>query len=146
MKQSNEVQEMNHYRKTCAFWSTIDTSRSKTRRIQFIIFTASLKGQSHNFKHLHPTTTYFNSYNSLSFKTNDDAKFKFDLKVVSATFLLVSFFKSKQEHLPNQEKRFSFHLKSSFHSQENQILEFQIFKFHDVIKCLSIKQEVHFTE
>ena len=29
---------------------------------------------------------------------------------------------------------------------ENQILEFYIFKFHGVIKCLSIKQEIHFTE
>ena len=36
--------------------------------------------------------------------------------------------------------------KSSFRSRENQILEFYIFKFHDVIKCLNIKQEIHFTE
>ena len=28
----------------------------------------------------------------------------------------------------------------------DQILEFYIFKFLDVIKCLSIKQEIHFTE
>ena len=26
------------------------------------------------------------------------------------------------------------------------MLEFQIFKFHDVIKCLSIKEKIHFTE
>ena len=44
------------------------------------------------------------------------------------------------------EKCFLFHFKSSFHSRENQILEFQILKFHDVIKFLSIKQEIHFTE
>ena len=43
------------------------------------------------------------------------------------------FFKSKLEHLSN-------------FSQENQILQFHILKFHDVIKCLSIKQEIHFTE
>ena len=30
---------------------------------------------------------------------------------------------------------------NSFRSQENQNLEFQIFKFHDVIKCLSIKKK-----
>ena len=41
---------------------------------------------------------------------------------------------------------FLFHLKSSFRSRENQILEFNIFKLHDIIKCLSIKQEIDFTE
>ena len=56
------------------------------------------------------------------------------------------FFKSKLEHLPNWERCFLFHFKSSFHSQENQILEFYILKFHDAMKCLSIKQEIHFTE
>ena len=29
---------------------------------------------------------------------------------------------------------------------EDQILEFYIFIFFGVIKCLSIKQEIHFTE
>ena len=36
--------------------------------------------------------------------------------------------------------------KSSFRSQENQILESYILKFHNVIKCLSIKQEIQITE
>ena len=65
-----------------------------------------------------------------------------NLNVVSATFLLV-FFKSKLEHW---ERCFLFHFKSSFRSQENQILEFYILKIHGVIKCLSIKEEIHFTE
>ena len=56
------------------------------------------------------------------------------------------FFRSKRKHLSNQEKWFLFHFKSSFTSGEKQILEFYLFKFHDVIKCLSIKQEIHFTE
>ena len=43
-------------------------------------------------------------------------------------------------------KMFLFHFKNSFRSGENQILEFQIFEFHDVIKCLSMKSETHFTE
>ena len=43
-------------------------------------------------------------------------------------------------------KCFLFHFKSSFRSRENQILVFWIFIFHDVIKCLTIKQEIHFTE
>ena len=41
---------------------------------------------------------------------------------------------------------FLFHFKGFSRSGENEILEFQIFKFHDVIKCLSIKQEIQFTE
>ena len=56
------------------------------------------------------------------------------------------FFKSKREHLSNEEKCFLFHFKSSFRSQENQILEFYILQFDDVTKCLSIKEEMHFTE
>ena len=46
----------------------------------------------------------------------------------------------------NMEKCFLFHFKSSFHSRENEILEFQIFNFHDVIKCPNIKQETYFAE
>ena len=38
-----------------------------------------------------------------------------------------------------------FHFKSSVGLRENQILEFYIFKCYDVIKRLSIKQEIHFT-
>ena len=56
------------------------------------------------------------------------------------------FFKSKREHLWNLEKCFLFHFKSSFRYRENQILVFWIFKFRNVIKCLSIKQEIQFTE
>ena len=67
---------------------------------------------------------------------------KIYLKFVSATFLLFCFLIV----LRNQEKCFLFHFKSSFPPQENQSLEFQMFKFHDVIKCQSIKKEIHFTE
>ena len=55
------------------------------------------------------------------------------------------FFKSKKEHLRNKEKCFLFHFKSSFRSRENQISEFLVFKFHEVIKCQSTEQEILFT-
>ena len=71
---------------------------------------------------------------------------KESFKGFASYIFTTSFFKSKREHLSNKEKCFLFHFKSSFRSRENQILEFTIFKFHDVIKCLSIKQEIHFTE
>ena len=70
-----------------------------------------------------------------------------NLKVVSATFLVVclkkSAFlkKSKKECLWNQEKCFLVHIKSSFRSQGNRCLELQIFKFHDVIKCLNVNKK-----
>ena len=67
------------------------------------------------------------------------------LKVVSATFLLVCFLSLNENTCQTRKKNFLFHLKSLFRSQENQILEFYVLKFHDVIKCLSIKQEIHFT-
>ena len=56
------------------------------------------------------------------------------------------FCKSKGEHLWNKEKCFLFHFRSSFRSWDNQILTFEIFKYHDVIKFPSIKHETHFTE
>ena len=37
--------------------------------------------KSHIFKHLHSTTTWFDSYNSLFFKITDKANTKFDLKI-----------------------------------------------------------------
>ena len=39
---------------------------------------------SHIFKHLHSTATYFDSYNSLCFKIIDKANSKFDLKIKKA--------------------------------------------------------------
>ena len=53
---------------------------------------------------------------------------------------------SKGEHLWNKEKCFLFHFESSFRSWDNQILNFQIFKYHDVIKYLSMKHEIHFVQ
>ena len=40
--------------------------------------------KSHIFKHLHSTTTCFDSYNSLCFKIIDKANSKFDLKIKEA--------------------------------------------------------------
>ena len=67
------------------------------------------------------------------------------LEFVSATFLLVCFLSLKESTWEKRKKKL-FHFKSSFRSRENQILGFKVFKFHDVIKCLSIKQGIHFTE
>ena len=43
-------------------------------------------------------------------------------------------FKSKGEHLWNKGKCFRFHSDNSFCSGDNQIVNFQLFKCHDVIK------------
>ena len=67
----------------------------------------------------------------------------FTLKFVSAKFLLACFLNLKESTC---ETRFLFHFKSCFRSQENEISEIYKFKFHDVIKCLSTNQEIHFTE
>ena len=71
--------------------------------------------------------------------------FKPFLKVVSATFLLACFVCLKED-LSNKEKCFLFDLQSSFRSRDNHTLNFQIFKCHDFIKCLSMKHETHFSE
>ena len=48
---------------------------------------------------------------------------------------------SKREHFWNREKWFSFHFKSCFCSGDNQILTSEVFKYHDIIKCLSMKHK-----
>ena len=68
------------------------------------------------------------------------------LKVVSATCLVVCFLSLKESTCETWKNVFYFTPLSFFRSRENQILEFYIFKFHDVIKCLSVKQEIHFTK
>ena len=45
----------------------------------------------------------------------------------------------KRGHFTNKEKCVLFHFESYFRSWDNQILTFQIFKCHDVIKCISMK-------
>ena len=47
-------------------------------------------------------------------------------------------------YLWNKEKCFLLHFQSSLHSWNNQILTFHVFKWHDVIKCLSMKHKIHF--
>ena len=65
------------------------------------------------------------------------------LKKISANILKVV---SAKEDLWNKEKCFLFHFESSFLSWDNQILNFQIFKCHDVIKCLNMKHDTYFIE
>ena len=54
------------------------------------------------------------------------------------------FFKSKRDTCQTRKNVFYFTSKPLFVLKK--ILEFYVLKFHDVIKCLSIKQEIHFTE
>ena len=63
-----------------------------------------------------------------------------------AVCLLVCFVCPKERNCETRKKCFLFHFESSFRSWNNQILNFQIFKCDDVIKCLSIKHKTHFTE
>ena len=44
--------------------------------------------KSHIFKHLHSTTTCFDSYNSLCFKIIDKANSKLDLKIKEALHII----------------------------------------------------------
>ena len=66
------------------------------------------------------------------------------LKVVSAIFLLVCYLSLNDSTCQTRKNVFYFTSKALF-VLEN-ILEFYVFKFHDVTECLSIKEEVYFTE
>ena len=63
------------------------------------------------------------------------------LKAVSTTFLLVCFVCLKERTCETKKNVFYFTLKSLY-----VLLNFQIFKCHGVIKCLSMKTETHFVE
>ena len=58
----------------------------------------------------------------------------------------ILFCMSKRVSWWNKEKCFLFHFENLFGSRDNQILTFQVFKCHGVIKCLSMKFETHFTK
>ena len=65
---------------------------------------------------------------------------------MSATFLLVCFVYLKEITCEARENVFYFTSKALLGSWDNQVLTFQVFKCHDVIKSLSAKHETHFTE
>ena len=72
------------YKFTCASCSSSyigETCRHFKTRIEEHI---KKNNKSHIFKHLHSTTTCFDSYNSLCFKIIDKANSKFDLKIKEA--------------------------------------------------------------
>ena len=72
------------YKFTCASCSSSyigETCRHFKTRIEEHI---KKDNKSHIFKHLHSTTTCFDSYNSLCFKIIDKANSKFDLKIKEA--------------------------------------------------------------
>ena len=66
------------------------------------------------------------------------------LKVVSATFLLICFLSLNKSTCQTRKNVLCFTSKALFILEK--IKFYYIFKFHDVIKCLSIKQKTHFTE
>ena len=66
------------------------------------------------------------------------------LKVASATFLLIRFLSLKQSPCETMKYAFYFTSKALFVLKKTQGLEFYIFKFHGVIKCLSIKKKYIF--
>ena len=49
-----------------------------------------------------------------------------------------------REHLRNKGKCFLFHLQSTFHSWDNQILTFPLLTCHYVSNCLSMKHETFY--
>ena len=79
------------------------------------------------------------------------------LKFVSTMFLLVCFVSLKERTYETKKNTFLLHFESLFSSLDNQvltlnlnfknqILNFQIFKCHDVIKFPDMKHETNFTE
>ena len=56
------------------------------------------------------------------------------------------FYMFKKEHFSNMKALFVLEITRFFCSRDNQILTFQIFKCHDVIKCQIMKHEAHFIE
>ena len=80
----NDLKSFLVYRLTCACCSSSYIGETcchfKTRLEEYI----KKDIKSHIFKHLHSTTTCFDSYKSLCFKIIDKVNYKFDLKIKEA--------------------------------------------------------------
>ena len=68
------------------------------------------------------------------------------LKVVSATFLLVCFLSLKKSTCETRKNIFFISLQKLISPSRKSNFRFLDIQILDVIKCLSIKQEIHFTE
>ena len=134
------------------FWSTFQFFCLPIKTLFFLVI------ESINDWYGWNKTTIINTFSSESFisefsyncKVTKFCQVAFDIIVVSlhifkdfVHYIFASLFMSKREHLWNKEKCFLFHFESSFRSWGNQILTFQIFKCHDVIKCLIMKHETN---
>ena len=101
----NDLKSFLVYKFTCASCSSSYIGETcchfKTRIEEHI----KKDNKSHIFKHLHSTTTCFDSYNSLCFKIIDKANSKFDLKTKEALYinwrLIKGIFKDLQKLLKN---------------------------------------------
>ena len=80
----NDLKSFLVYKFTCASCSSSYIGEScphfKTRIEEHI----KKDNESHSCKHLHSSTTFFDSYNSLCFKIIDKANCKFDLQIKEA--------------------------------------------------------------
>ena len=64
------------------------------------------------------------------------------LHIQCVCYIFTSLFcMSKRMHFWQKKRCLLFHFRSSFRSWDYQILTFQIFKCHDIIKCLLMKHE-----
>ena len=130
----------------------LDCGQLNSRRLKGVHQNAKVceqkVGVSHQYEHSH--INFFNWAASPDITYN-----RFFVSFIKITVLLKDcvryiftslFCMSKREDLWNKEKCFLFHFECSFRSWDNQVLNFQIFKCHDVIKCLSMKHEADFIE
>ena len=85
---------------------------------------------------------FYNKLRKNKAETNSEGTVKGCVRYTFASL----FFVSKREHLWKKKKYFLFHFENPFRSWNNQILTFQVFKCHDVIKCLIMKHETRFTK
>ena len=95
-----------------------------------------------SFNEVHLFIRSFSLYINFSFIDIKSVFFKGCVCYIFFSLLCMS----KREYLWNREKCFLFHFKISFHSWDNQSLTFQVFKCHDIIKCLSMKHKTHLAE
>ena len=65
---------------------------------------------------------------------------------MSDIFLLICFLSLKKSIFESKKNVFLFSFKSSFCSGKIQVLEFWKLKFYDVMKYMSMKKEMRFTD
>ena len=141
----NYYKPLNHEKQSKGYWKLSSWTQKKTQ-ISKMEENAEKKVLVFTYVFLQLVFTYIVPNCKLHLSWLNRTMININLKGCVCYIFTSLFCMSKREHFWRKEKCFLFHFKNSFRPWDSQILTFQVFKCHHVIKYLRMKRETHFTE